>query len=216
MNGAGKMSKVKLCGMMHLQDIDAANLARPDYVGFVLAKSRRQITKEQAKEFRKRLDPLIVSVGVFVNEEIETVADYIKEEIISVVQLHGQENSDYIKELKGFANVPVIKAISVKEDFISQVKEHEALLRLSYIDFLLFDQGAGGTGQTFDWRMLDQVQSPYFLAGGLNETNLEQALVSTKPYAYDLSSGIETNGIKDAKKMITVVRRIREYEGRNK
>ena len=199
--------QVKICGLFQPQDISYVNEARPDYVGFVFAKSKRQVTKEQAKKMSLELDAGIVAVGVFVDAPVEQVAELLNEGVIAIAQLHGSENNDYIEQLRSLIGTQkIIKAIRVRsaEDVIAA--------RESLADYLLLDaytpEVAGGTGSKFDWQMIRHVQQPIFLAGGINIDNLEEA-VGVAPFALDISSGVETNGIKDRNKIIEIVNRIR-------
>lgn len=195
------MTKVKICGLFRKCDIDYVNEAVPDYIGFVFAKSPRQVSAETAKLLRSRLLPEIIPVGVFVNAEQEEILRLCAEHIIEMVQLHGQEDDLYIKALKSRAGIPVIKAARM-DDAAGQCFSSEA-------DFLLLDSGKGGTGKAFDWGQIPAISRPYFLAGGINETNI-RAAVHMHPYCVDISSGAETDGIKDKNKILRLVREVRE------
>jgi len=175
----------------------------PDYIGFVFAKSRRQVSAEWAEAMRPKLRSEIMPVGVFVNEPLANVARLLKDNIIEMAQLHGDENEQYIHELKLLTNKPILKAVRVlsRED-IEAAQDTAA-------DFLLLDNGAGGTGESFDWSLVGQMKKPFFLAGGLKAGNIEQAIAATNPYAVDLSSGVETDGRKDRDKILEIVRRVR-------
>ncbi|RDU23462.1 phosphoribosylanthranilate isomerase [Anaerosacchariphilus polymeriproducens] len=198
------MTKIKICGLFQSCDIEFVNEAKPDYIGFVFAKSRRQVTKEQAGKLRALLDHKIISVGVFVNEKVENIVDLINENIISVVQLHGQEDECYIQTLKSKTSVPIIKAVKVTNavDIIEAQKLP--------VDFLLLDQGEGGTGKVFDWTLASgiKIAKPFFLAGGMNIDNVERGINELGPFAVDISSGVETNGVKDKNKIEQIIRRI--------
>jgi len=195
--------KIKICGLFRAEDIYFVNQAMPDYVGFVFAKSRRQVSVELAEQFRDKLNKGIIPVGVFVDEPVDKVALLLEKGIIEMAQLHGSEDEEYISKLKALTCKPIIKAVSVrtKEDIIKAQR--------SIADFLLLDQGKGGTGATFDWRLIEKTTRPFFLAGGLNLGNIEEALEKVNPYAVDLSSGVESDGIKDEAKIMEIVRRIR-------
>lgn len=199
--------KIKLCGMMRDADIDYANEARPDYVGFVFADSKRKILYDKAKSFRKKLHKDILSVGVFVNEKIENIQRLVEDKIIDIVQLHGNEDEEYIKKLN--LDVDIIKAVRVGLDPINEILKADNLP----VDYLLleaYEPGTlGGTGKTFDWSMIPKINKPFFLAGGLNLENIDEAKKQSA-YALDLSSGIETNGVKDREKMIEIVRRTKQ------
>lgn len=196
------MVKIKLCGLTRRCDIDWANELLPDYVGFVFAGSRRRVTDRQAAQLRKILREDIPAVGVFVDEPIDHVAALVRQGVIQMVQLHGAEDEGYIRELRRAVSAPVIQAFSVRshEDIQDAGK--------SSADFILLDHGAGGTGQAFDWSLAAALDRPYFLAGGLHPGNAAAA-AELRPYAVDVSSGIETEGVKDRQKMIEFVRRIR-------
>lgn len=189
------MTKIKLCGMMRDIDIETANAVKADYIGFVFAKkSKRYVTPEEAKKLKALLDPSIRAVGVFVNEEISVVSELLKDGIIDLAQLHGSETDDYIRKLKELSGKPVIRAFKVKK------KEDLSEAEKSTADHILLDAGAGD-GETFDWEILNGFNRPYFLAGGLDPTNVSDAVRKRKPYGVDVSSGIETDGKKDPEKM---------------
>lgn len=196
------MVKIKLCGLTRRCDIDWANELLPDYVGFVFAGSRRSVTDEQAAQLRNILREDIPAVGVFVDESIDHVAVLVRQGVIQLVQLHGAEDEGYIRELRRAVSVPVIQAFSVRSS-----EDIQAAGRSS-ADFVLLDHGAGGTGRAFDWSLAAALDRPYFLAGGLHPGNAAAA-AELRPYAVDVSSGIETEGVKDRQKMIEFVRRIR-------
>ena len=197
------MPKIKICGLFRDYDIDFVNEAMPDYIGFVFAKSHRQITKEQASVFRKRLNNNIISVGVFVDNKIEEIQQLYNDNIISVAQLHGNEDPDYILNLRKNNNLQIIKAID-----LNTYKNVEQLVNIN-ADFLLFDSGNGGTGKTFNWDTIPKIQKSFFLAGGLDINNIGQAIKTVNPYAVDLSTGVETNGVKDKQKILNIVRRVK-------
>lgn len=199
--------KIKLCGMFRDCDIDYANEAKPDYVGFILGftKSHRNIDAETARRLRSRLDTGIKAVGVFVNSPETTCAEYANCGIIDVIQLHGDEDADFIRRLRELTSAPIIKAAKIRtpED-IGRVQALGA-------DYVLLDNGTG-TGEMFDHSLLDgaEIRQPFFLAGGLTPENLRQAAESVHPYCVDLSSGVETDRLKDREKMLEAVRVIRE------
>ena len=198
------MSKVKICGLSRAEDVTAVNRALPDYIGFVFAPSRRHVDERTAAVLKERLDRRIKAVGVFVNQEIETVAGLYRSGAIDLAQLHGDEDADYIARLKERCGCPVIKAISVGN----------ALPPLpGTADYYLFDtlsDGRGGTGKAFDWSVLQKYGGlPYFLAGGLSIANITDAIHSLAPFCIDVSSGAETDGKKDADKIVQIVRLVR-------
>jgi len=198
------MVKVKICGLLRPCDIDAVNAEKPDYIGFVFAESRRKVTLTQAAELKNLLLPDIIPVGVFVNEPIENILSLVSEGIIDVIQLHGSESEAYIQKLKLLTAKPVIKAIAV------QCKGDVQKWSGSEADYLLLDHKGGGTGQSFNWDMIGEVDKPYFLAGGLNPKNIVEAIGKTTPYAVDVSSGVEAEGLKDPAKIKEFIRRVRD------
>lgn len=191
--------KIKFCGVFREKDIEYVNELNPDYIGFVFAKSKRQVSIKQAIKLKSKLNTNIKAVGVFVNEDIEKVLEIIDKNIIDIVQLHGNESEEYIKTIKERSTKEVIKAIKVNcfED-IEVWKE-------SCADYLLLDNGQG-TGKTFNWNNIKNLNRPFFLAGGLNLENINEAILKVKPMAIDISSGIETNGVKDFEKMKEVIK----------
>lgn len=200
------MTKIKLCGLSRPEDITAANALEPDFVGFVFApKSRRYVTAEQAQTLRKQLSSAIQAVGVFVDEEPERVAALLEAGIIDLAQLHGREDEGYLVRLRALTGKPIIQAF--------QVKTPEDLERAqsSSADYILLDSGAG-TGTTFDWGLLTSVRCPYLLAGGLGPDNAARAVRTLHPWGVDVSSGIETGGVKDMKKMAAFVAAVRKED----
>ena len=200
------MTRIKLCGLREPCDIEAANALKPDYIGFVMApKSKRYITKEKAAALKRLLAPGIQAVGVFVNETPETVAALFRDGVIDIAQLHGDEDGEYIMRLRRLADLPIIRAFR-----ISAGSDLAAALR-SPADHILLDSGAG-TGTVFDWDLIRRVERPYFLAGGLNADNVGIAIRALRPFAVDVSSGIETSGRKDITKMAAFTAAVRKEE----
>lgn len=215
------MQKIKLCGMMKPCDIEYANRVKPDFVGFIFANTRRKISAAQAKQFREALDAEIPAVGVFVNEDISVITSLMQNGCIDLIQLHGEEDADYIRRLREVCDVPVIKAVKVQT--VEQIRQAAALP----VDYLLLDtyrKGVlGGTGEAFDWELLREAKAaagdaaegelfgkPYFLAGGLHAGNLREA-AALGSYGLDVSSGIETDGSKDFTKMVEVMELVRKF-----
>ena len=194
------MKKIKICGLKRREDIEYVNKYQPDYIGFVFAGKKRKLTYDQAVDLKKYLTSSIQVVGVFVNEDISFVEKLVKEYVIDLVQLHGQEDQKYIQALKEKVDVSIIKAIQIKNE--DSFNEHYD------VDYYLYDHGTGGTGESFDWSMLKEVDKPVFLAGGINLLNIDDAL-KKNVYALDVSSGVETDGFKDEKKIKKIVRRVR-------
>ena len=202
------MTKIKLCGLSRPEDIEAANRLRPDYIGFVFAqKSRRYVSPEAALALRRRLRGDIAAVGVFVREAPEHVAALLEDGVIDLAQLHGGEDADYIARLRGMTDRPLIQAFRV--DGLDDLER----ARHSAADLVLLDNGAGGTGEAFDWSLIRGFDRPYFLAGGLGPENVASAVRALRPYAVDVSSGVETDGLKDEDKMKAFVGAARAASG---
>lgn len=200
------MTKIKLCGLSRAADIESANLLLPEYVGFVFAKkSKRFVADIQAAKLKGALNPEIKAVGVFVNESKERVAFLLNSGIIDIAQLHGDEDEKYINDLRELSRKPVIKAFTVKSP--DDIKKAE----LSSADCVLLDAGKGD-GETFDWSLIQGISRNYFLAGGLNPQNVSDAVNKLRPFAVDVSSGIETGGLKDKEKMAEFVSAVRKVE----
>lgn len=199
--------RIKLCGMFRDCDIDYANEAQPDYIGFILGfpKSHRNIDQETALRLRSRLAEGIVPVGVFVNSPETTCADCANRGIIDVIQLHGSEDAEYIRRLRELTDRPIIKAAKIR------TPEDIELVQGLGADYVLLDNGTG-TGEMFDHSLLEgaELRQPFFLAGGLTPENLRQAAERVRPYCVDLSSGVESDRVKDRAKMLEAVRIIRE------
>ena len=200
------MTKIKLCGIQRYEDIDVVNELLPDYIGFVFAKkSKRFISYDMAKSLKKGLDKRVKAVGVFVNESIENIIYLVRNDIIDLIQLHGDEDGEYVSKLKKYVNIPVIKAFKIKSkaDINTLYKEGS--------DFILLDAGAGD-GKTLDESILKDFKGDYFLAGGLSPDNISEKINTLHPFGVDVSSGIETDGKKDADKMRKFVKLVREVE----
>ena len=185
--------------------MQVVNDLKPEYVGFVFwEKSKRNVTREQARELKAALSQSIKAVGVFVDEEPETVAALLNDGIIDIAQLHGSEDEAYIARLRELiGDKPIIKAFVIKgADVDKDVKDTIDSIKACSADFLLLDSGKG-TGQTFNWELIKEAgfEKPFFLAGGLDPENVATAIEALHPYAVDVSSGIETDGRKDPEKM---------------
>lgn len=194
-------TKIKICGLKRPEDITYVNEAKPDYCGFIIEfpKSSRNVTGVQVRELTARLASDIIPVGVFVNAAPERVEELLLDGTIHIAQLHGQEDETYIRRIQKSTGHQVIKAFSVKT-----AHDIENALK-SLADYILLDQGGGGTGQTFDWSLIPEIDRPFFLAGGLGVENLETAVRTIYPYAVDLSSSVETDGMKDRDKILKAV-----------
>ncbi|WKY48891.1 phosphoribosylanthranilate isomerase [Eubacteriaceae bacterium ES3] len=204
-------SKIKICGLSRMEDIEAVNLYLPDYIGFVFAKSRRQIDLKRAEVLKNKLDPQIEAVGIFVNHPVDEVVEIIKSGAINIVQLHGDETDEYIRDLKD--KLPseknlIIKAIRVKSKPILQTD--------NLVDYYLFDTYVeshyGGAGIGFNWELIKDIDKPYFLAGGIQLSNVEVAIKQLHPYCIDLSSGVERDGLKDTEKIKEIVEKVRRIK----
>ncbi len=209
------MTKIKLCGLSRIEDIEAANRLRPDYIGFVLwEKSSRYVSRDKARVLKEALDPEIQAVGVFVNEEPEVVAGYLNEGIIDLAQLHGSEDRAYMDRLRSLApDKEIIRAIQIKsrDGLLQELSKFEK----AEPDYYLLDSGTG-SGQSFNRELIRDIEigRRYFLAGGLDADNVSEAVRELSPYAVDVSSGIETDRSKDPAKMEKFVRAVKgaEYE----
>ena len=200
------MTKIKMCGLSRTEDIEAANSIKPNYIGFVFAEiSKRRVSALEASKLKSKLDPEIKAVGVFLDDKLDFVASMLNLGIVDVVQLHGSENEEYIEKVREITNKPIIKA------FIIRSKEDVERAEKSTADYILLD-GGKGEGKVFDWSLLKAIKRPFFLAGGLNPDNAADAVKALKPYAVDVSTGIETDGVKDREKMAAFANAVRKAE----
>ncbi|RJY49620.1 bifunctional indole-3-glycerol-phosphate synthase TrpC/phosphoribosylanthranilate isomerase TrpF [Veillonella atypica] len=219
--------KVKMCGISKVETIPAVVEAKPDYIGLVFAPSKRQVTVDQAKILVEELhreyaqkygsdtehdkNDTIKTVGVFVNETVDNLVTIANEANLDAVQLHGDEDEAFIQSLKERTNVEVWKAVQIRS-----AADVEKWIDSS-AEMLLFDayhkDERGGTGEVFDWSSLDAFERPFMLAGGIDSTNVARAIRTVRPYGIDISSGIETNGVKDDEK-ITAFTKIVKSIGR--
>lgn len=191
------MVKIKICGLRRLEDVEMVNKYKPDYIGFVFADSKRKVSHELASQMKNNLSSDIISVGVFVNASQEEILKLFNNDIIEIAQLHGSESEDYINNLKENTNneLKIIKAIEMSEG------EDLSKYDNSHADYLLLDSGKG-SGKTFDWRLIRKdLKKEFFLAGGINSSNVRKAIDEFNPYAIDLSSSLETNDYKDENKI---------------
>lgn len=197
--------KIKLCGMFRECDIDYANEAKPDYIGFIVMfpKSHRNIDLETALRLKSRLDPGIKSVAVSVDAPLEKFAEFALSGAADILQCHGNEDADYIARLRALTNVPIFKAVKVTS--AADIEEADKL----GADFLLLDSGTG-SGKIFDHSLISkEIKTPFFLAGGLTPENVAKAAQKIHPYGVDMSSGIETDKLKDRTKMLAAVKAVR-------
>ena len=204
------MSRVKICGLKSVEEIRMVNDLLPDYVGFVFAKSKRQISFSQAIAMKQNLSAKIKSVGVFVNAPKEEVLQAASLGIVDLLQLHGDEDWEYVQQIKAETGLPVIKAI--------RVRNREDILRGEELpcDYLLLDTyraGAyGGCGEVFDWKLIPMLKKPFFLAGGLNGENVQKAVSRCCPFAVDVSSAVEEQGRKSEEKVRKFLKKVREVQ----
>jgi len=204
-----KMTKVKICGITNEKDAIAALKLGADYLGFnFFKKSPRYITKEKAKKIINKLPSKIIKVGVFVNEDINNIIKITKYCSLDMIQLHGDEDSNYIKNIKKFTNKKIIKALRIKDkssiDEINGIKADYVLLDTYSKDLY------GGTGKTFDMSLIKDINNKKtFLSGGLNPDNVQKLIKQIKPFTVDVCSGIEkTKGKKDNEKMKLFIKRV--------
>lgn len=191
------MVKIKICGLKRLEDIAIVNKYKPNYVGFVFADSKRKVSHDLALEMKTNLSSDIISVGVFVDAEIDEIVKLFDEGVIEIAQLHGLESEDYIRNLKENTNhkLKIINAIEMSD------KKNLLDYDNSISDYLLLDSGKG-SGKTFDWNLIrTDLEKKFFLAGGINSSNISKAIDEFNPYAIDLSSSVETDGFKDELKI---------------
>lgn len=202
--------KIKICGLMRSEDIEYVNEFMPDYIGFVFAKSKRQIDFDTAKRLKEKLDKSIKTVGVFVDEDIETIAQTVNDGVIELVQLHGSEDESYILNLrqKLKSDIAIIKAVRVNSLNNNILKDNLLNKISTNADFVLLDSGAG-SGEIFDWDKKIICNKPVFLAGGLNEYNVSEAIKKIQPFAVDVSSGVETAGFKDIEKIRSFFKKVK-------
>lgn len=205
------MSLIKFCGLSRQEDIEYANILKADYIGFVYAESKRKVTLEKSLFLKKLLDDKIKSVGVFLNNSIDEIINVCKSGAVDLVQVHGDDSEEFIKQVKSLSGLQVIKGCGVKSSDDILKSQHSAC------DFILLDNSRAGSGVKFDYRFLLEAvdkgfNRPYFLAGGININNIDEAL-KLNPYCIDISSGIESGGVKNFKLMEDIVKRVRG-EGR--
>ena len=199
------MTKVKICGLSNIEAVKTAVSAGADYIGFVFAPSKRQVTVEQAIDLAKFIPSHIQKVGVFVSPSRAELLEAIEKVGLDLVQVHGQVADDL------FENLPCASIQAVQVDEGGHVSNSQA-------DYLLFDAPVAGSGQTFDWGRLDTtgLAQPFFIAGGLNEDNVARAIQHFSPFVVDVSSGVETDGQKDHEKIRRFIERVKNGISRTK
>ena len=207
------MIKIKICGIKNEKEVQILNQILPDYCGFIfhVEKSSRSISLATARKLKEKLKKQIGIIGVFVDESIESILA-IKEELqLVMIQLHGREDDRYIQTLKEKSGIPIIKAFSInKKEDVERAKNSKA-------DYVLLDQGEGGSGKPFPWELVKTMERDYFLAGGIGVENVQEALGQLNPFVIDFNSRLETNGEKDEKKIkkaVDIVRRENMRKGR--
>lgn len=193
------MTKVKICGLTTKEAVEAAVNSGADYIGFVFAKSKRQVGIKQASHLAQFIPKTVQKVGVFVSPTLMELQEAIVKVPLDLVQIHGEFSDEDFEKL----DVPSIRAISVEKT----LEEIE-----TKADFLLFDAPLAGSGKTFDWELLkdENIEKPYFLAGGLTVDNVKQAITFFRPYAVDVSSGVETDGKKDLLKIMRFIESVKK------
>ena len=199
------MTKVKICGLSNIEAVKTAVSAGADYIGFVFAPSKRQVTVEQATELAKIIPTNVNKVGVFVSPSRAELLEAVDKVGLDLVQVHGQVADDLFEDL------PCASIQAVQVDGDGHVPNSQA-------DYLLFDAPMAGSGQTFDWGQLDttELAQPFFIAGGLNEDNVARAIQHFSPFAVDVSSGVETDGQKDHEKIRRFIERVKNGISRTK
>lgn len=200
------MTKIKICGLSRECDIDFVNETKPDYAGFVVnfPKSRRNVSHDRARELASRLSLEITPVGVFVDERPEVIAELVSCGAIRAAQLHGSEDEEYIKNLRALCRCEIIQAFRVKDE------EGVRRAARSSADYVLLD-GGQGEGRRFDWRLAENFPRPCFIAGGLGAENAAEVMEKLRPFALDMSSGVETDGFKDLEKIRAAVAAVRRF-----
>ncbi|WP_196605157.1 bifunctional indole-3-glycerol-phosphate synthase TrpC/phosphoribosylanthranilate isomerase TrpF [Pectinatus haikarae] len=208
--GPVRIPRTKICGVSRMEDIDAINMVQPDYIGFIFAPSRRQVTSSRVHEMKVPLSSSIDAAGVFVNEVTAAIINAAHSLALDVIQLHGDETEEDIIRIKKETGCAVWKAVRVKDS--SDIDKWQN----SAADLLLFDTfsgtEAGGTGHSFDWSLLERVDRPFMLAGGLSSKNIARAIRQAAPWGVDINSGVETDGVKDAvkiKEIMSIIRRLK-------
>lgn len=203
------MTKIKICGLRREEDIDYVNEVNADFAGFILSpRFWRYVEPSNVKRWRSKLTGITKVVGVMVDEDVSYAAELINDGTIDIVQLHGNETEDYIKRLRTLTDN---KAIITKV-FIVKSSEDIELAKGSSADYVLLDSGTG-TGETFDWQLIRDIGREFFLAGGLNPDNVSEAVMKYNPFAVDVSSGVETDKIKDVNKIKLFVNNARSVGG---
>lgn len=216
------MTLVKVCGIRRIEDVEFLNELKPEYAGFVFCKSKRQVNLELGAQLIEKLDKNIKRVGVFQNNSLEEVRNTAQVLKLDVIQLHGMEDENYIKKL---FPIRVWKSISI--DVSNDLKDYAKINFYEYeinkicrydVEAVLIDScvkgSSGGTGMSFNWEILNNlnINKKVVLAGGLNFYNITQAINIVKPYAVDVSSGVEEDGIKSFEKIKQFMAKARKQD----
>lgn len=197
------MTKIKICGIRRLKDIEYLNELLPDYAGFIFASSKRHVDKEHAYDLIKNLHKSIQKVGIFVDEKPDVVLEIADKLKLQVLQFHGHENQEYINKFNGYK---IWKAFEISNALsISKLDNYKC-------SKFLLDNTSSGSGENFDWNLAEKKVDGrnIMLAGGLNSENVEQGIIKFKPYGVDVSSGVEVNGFKDYNKIKEFIKKVRE------
>ena len=201
------MTRIKICGLKTIEDIQAVNRWKPDFAGFVFAPGKRQITLEQAAELRRALDSKIQAVGVFVNAPVEEAAALSNTGVIQLIQLHGDEDAVYMEELRKRTDKPLIKAVAARSQ--EEILEAEKL-PCEYLLLDAYQKGSpGGNGEIFDWNIIPPLKKSWFLAGGLSPENVTRAVKTCRPFGVDVSSGVEIQGEKSEQRIREFIEKVR-------
>ena len=200
------MTKVKICGITHEVEISIMNELNPDFVGFVFAsKSRHFIAPEHAGLLRSKLKRGIKTVGVFTNASLRNVALTMETAGLDMVQLHGDETAEYIAALREYIHCPIMKVVKVSKP----IDADKAMYTTA--DYVMLDGGSAGSGKSFDWSLLGNMRRNFFLSGGLTPENIHEALrLEPKPFGLNVSSGVESNKIKDYRKVMKFILAVRD------
>lgn len=212
------MTKIKICGIKRIEDVQYVNKYLPDYIGFVFAQSKRRVTVNQVVILRNELDSRIKTVGVFVNEDIDKLIETVTKCKLNCIQLHGDENGEYIEKLKyslnlhGAKEVEIWKAIRVKDE--SSILLLESFKVEAFVLDTFVEGAYGGVGKVFDWNLakLAKAYGKIIVAGGLSIDNVSDAVESVRPYGVDVSSNVETDGYKDESKIRCFIEKVRKCQ----
>ncbi len=199
--------RIKICGLMRPEDIETVNELKPDFAGFILAAGRaRTLSPQRMRELTEGLRPGILRSAVFLDQDPEWIRELAAEDLMDVIQLHGHESDETVRQLQRQTGRMVIKAFRIESGAdIEKARESSA-------DLVLLDHGAGGTGEAFDWSLAGDLGRPFLLAGGLDPDNVTCALEKIRPYGVDVSSGVETEKRKDPEKMRRFVEAVRRFQ----